>query len=104
MKKLELTDFLEKTFFVNGFCVETAVPKLAEMVQGYNEITYTKPMEYHELYDALIWLRRLKEYGKEMKLSDETIKNMLKPFEESKYENDRWLVISDWIIRLIQKP
>ncbi len=103
MKKLELTDFFEKTSFVNGFCVETAVPKLAEMVQDYDEIIYTKPMEYYDLYDALIWLRRLSEYGKRMKLSDETIKNMLKPFEESKNKNDRWLVISDWIIQLILK-
>jgi len=38
-----------------------------------------------------------------MTLSDETIKNILKPFEEDKLKNDRWLVIAEWIIRLTQK-
>ena len=80
--KLELANFFEKASLVDGFCVETAVPKLAKMVRGYDEIIYTKPMEYHELYDALIWLGRLNDYGKKMTLSDETIKNILKPFED----------------------
>lgn len=101
--KLELANFFEKASLVDGFCVETAVPKLAKMMRGYDEIIYTKPMEYHELYDALIWLGRLNDYGKKMTLSDETIKNMLKPFEEDKLKNDRWLVIAEWIIRLTQK-
>ena len=101
--KLELANFFEKASLVDGFCVETAVPKLLEMVKDYDEIIYTKPMEYHELYDALIWLGRLNDYGKKMTLSDETIKNILKPFEEDKLKNDRWLVIAEWIIRLTQK-
>jgi len=101
--KLELADFFEKVSLVNNRSVETAVPKLLEMVKDYDEIIYTKPMEYYDVYDALIWLGRLNDYGKKMTLSDETIKNILKPFEEDKLKNDRWLVIAEWIIRLTQK-
>lgn len=101
--KLELVDFFEKVSLVNNLSVEMAVPKLLEMVKDYDEIIYTKPMEYYDVYDALIWLSRLKDRGKRMMLSDETVQNILAPFKDDRCKNDRWLVISGWIIRLIRK-
>lgn len=101
--KLELADFFEKVSLVSIFSVETAVPKLMEMVKDFDEIIYTKPMEYREICKTLAWLSRLKDHGKKMKLSDDTIKSILEPFKDDRCKNDRWLVISEWIIRLTQK-
>lgn len=103
--KLELADFFEKVSLVNRSSVETATPKLLEMVKDYDEIIYTKSMEYYDVYDALIWLSRLKDYcGKRMMLSDETIQSILASLKDDRLKNDKWLVIAEWLIQLTQKP
>jgi len=98
--KLELADFSEMVKKVNKFplVVEGMEEKLLEMVKDYDEIIYTKPVEYYDVYDALIWLSRLKDRGKRMTLSKETVQNILAPLK-----GDRWVTIGEWLIRLNRK-
>lgn len=98
MATLELTKFLELVSVIKTLPVDVGTPLLIGMMDGFDEITCTEPLNYDDVCETLRWISIMKDYGKEVKLSKETARKMVDAFE-----GDRKLVVGEWIIRLTLK-
>ena len=94
---LELADFLEMVRIVDRKPLDV-VSALIKMTEGYDAIAYNEKMDYQDVCDALMWLCKMKDYGKKFNVDRETFTAIGKSFD-----GDRQQEILRWLIKLTRK-
>ena len=95
--KLKLRDFYEMSKLVSPFPVDLAFPLLKKLVKGFDAISYDEDMDSDQVCESLKWIGLLKDNEIIFKMEKEDVKKLADSFDE-----DKKLVVGEWLIKLIR--